>query len=98
MRRINRVDLVHITLKKHKLDSQNRDTFEKKFSWFNRPAVTHDLNNTLDVQNNPEQSFMSSRSQQAFDKEKLETYFFYSSMDSKDSKIECPEVNGTTRT
>ena len=57
VRRINRVDLMHICLKQHQLDSQKRDTFEKKFSWFNRPVVTHDLNNTLDLQNNPEQSF-----------------------------------------
>lgn len=49
IRRVNRVDLVNITLRQHKLDSQKRDTFEKKFSWFNRPVITHDLNNTLDI-------------------------------------------------
>lgn len=98
IRRINRVELVNITIRQHKLDSQKRDTYEKKFSWFNRPIVNHDLNNTLDLQNNPENSFLSSRSQQTFDKEKLETFFFYSSMDSKESKLECPEVEGTTRT
>ena len=93
IRRVNRVDLVNITLRQHKLDSQKRDTFEKKFSWFNRPVVTHDLNNTLDLRGNPEHSFLSSRSnQQTFDKERLENYFFYSSMDSKESKLECPEV------
>lgn len=92
IRRVNRVELVNIQLKQHHLDTQKRDTFEKKFSWFNRPAVTHDLNNTLDMHNNPDISFISSRSQQTFDKEKLETYFFYSSMDSKESKLECPEV------
>jgi hypothetical protein len=73
-----------VSLKPHTLAPQKRDIFEKKFGFAYRPPV-----------DTPNQSFDSPVKVRS---DQIENYFFFSSMDSKESKLECPEEKDTVRT
>lgn len=94
VRKIGRVELMKVSMKPHKLAPQKRDIFEKKFGWCFRPPVNHsDFNQSIISNESPrKQNNFSARSDQ------IENYFFFSSMDSKESKLECPEEPDTVRT
>ena len=95
VRKVGRVELMKVSLKPHKLAPQKRDIFEKKFGWCYRPPLNHDrsdVNQSIASDASPRKQNLSARSDQ------IENYFFFSSMDSKESKIECPEEPDTVRT
>ena len=94
VRKIGRVELMKVSLKPHKLAPQKRDIFEKKFGWCYRPPVnpdSRDFNQSIISNESPRKNY-STRSDQ------IENYFYFTSMDSKESKLECPDEPDTVRT
>lgn len=85
-----------VALKPHKLAPQKRDIFEKKFGFCFRPPLNHDrsdINQSIHSDASPRKhNNLSARS------DLVENYFYMSSMDSKESKLECPEEPDTVRT
>ena len=82
IKKINRIELIHIMNQPHILASQKRDIFEKKFGFAYRPIVkSNDDSGGFQIQS-----------------DMMENYFFFSSLDDKEIEKECPIPKDTIRT
>lgn len=89
VKKMNRVEIIHEILKPHALANQKRDILEKKIGFPYRPM--------LDGPETPNDSFHHSNSFRA-SANSVENYFYFSSMDSKESKDLCPAEPDVVRT
>ena len=88
VKKMNRVEIVHEILKPHAIANQKRDILEKKIGFPYRPM--------MDGPETPSDSFHSTSFRASANS--VENYFFFSSMDSKESRDLLPAEPDVVRT